>query len=415
VDNAVKLYAWHFMAWPYLPADFDERYASGWITVPNSLFDRQKARGLYQQYIDQLVAADELGFDGMVLNEHHQNIYGLMPAPNLIASALTQRGTRGRIVVLGNLLPLALRPLRVAEEYAMLDVMSDGRLVAGFAVGGGQEMYNYNVSPSIAREQFWEAVDLIERAWTEDGPFSFDGKYYPTRYVNPWPKPLQEPRPPIWVPGGGSLETVREVARRGYCYFFSSRSKLANTARAAERYAEILEAEGSRYHPYKMGILLSVHVAETDALARQEAEEGVFYFLHNCLKGHLRRKGRMLTAAPGSASPSSFAQATERWDPTSPALGDCETWEDVDRSGSIFVGAPNTVRERLWEYVRDGRVGHLLIQFHLGNMPHETVLKSQELFAREVMPWLRERSAELFGREYPEPEQAARALQLAAV
>jgi alkanesulfonate monooxygenase SsuD/methylene tetrahydromethanopterin reductase-like flavin-dependent oxidoreductase (luciferase family) len=79
--------------------------------------------------------------------------------------------------------------------------MSDGRLVAGFAVGGGQEMYNYNISPSVAREQYWEAIDLIERAWTEDGPFRFEGKYYPTRYVNPWPKPLQQPRPPIFMSG----------------------------------------------------------------------------------------------------------------------------------------------------------------------------------------------------------------------
>src|ERR671928_38592 len=105
-------------------------YSSGesaWVTVPNSLFDRQKARGLYQEYIDELAYADELGFDGVVLNEHHQNIYGLMPSPNLIAAALTQRTTRGKIVVLGNLLPLALRPLRVAEEYAMLDCMSGGR------------------------------------------------------------------------------------------------------------------------------------------------------------------------------------------------------------------------------------------------------------------------------------------------
>lgn len=415
MDHAVKLYAWHFMAWPYLPDDFDARYDSGWVTVPNRLYDPARARGLYQQYIDQLVAADALGFDGLVLNEHHQNIYGLMPSPNLIAAALTQRGTRGKLVVLGNLLPLALRPLRVAEEYAMLDALSDGRLVAGFAMGGGQEMYNYNVSPSVAREQFWEAVELIERAWTENGPFSHDGKHYPSRYVNLWPKPLQQPRPPIWIPGGGSLETVREVARRGYCYFFSSRSRLASTVQAAARYGELLEQAGSRYHPYKMGVLLSVHVAETDAQARAEAEPGVFYFLHNCLKGHLRRKGRSLLNAPGAMSPQSFAQAMERWDPDQPALGDCETWEDVDRSGSIFVGAPNTVRERLWEYVRDGRVGHLLIQFHMGNMPHETVLKSQELFAREVMPWLRQRSAELFAREYPDPAQAAQALQLARV
>src|ERR671927_1007638 len=129
----VQLFCWHFMAYPYLPEDFDQRYETGWVTVPNHLWDNAKARGLYQEYIDQLAYADELGFDGMVLNEHHQNIYGLMPSPNLIGAALSQRGTRGRIVVLGNLLPLALRPLLIAEEYAMLDNLSDGRLIAGFA------------------------------------------------------------------------------------------------------------------------------------------------------------------------------------------------------------------------------------------------------------------------------------------
>jgi len=115
------------MAYPYLPSDFDERYETGWVTVPNSLWDSNRSRGLYQEYIDQLAYADELGFDGMVLNEHHQNIYGLMSSPNLIAAALTQRTTRGKIVVLGNLLPLQLNPLRMAEEYAMLDNMSKTR------------------------------------------------------------------------------------------------------------------------------------------------------------------------------------------------------------------------------------------------------------------------------------------------
>ncbi|PON14102.1 hypothetical protein C2W62_30870 [Candidatus Entotheonella serta] len=132
------------MAYPYLPADFDETHESGWVTVPNSLWDRDQTDGLYQEYIDQLVYGDELGFDGMELNEHHQNIYGLMPSPNLIAAALTQRTTHGKIVVLGNLLPLHLNPLRVAEEYAMLDSISGGRLIAGFAVGGGPEAFNYN-------------------------------------------------------------------------------------------------------------------------------------------------------------------------------------------------------------------------------------------------------------------------------
>ena len=191
MSDPVQLYCWHFMAYPHLPADFDEKYDTGWVTVPNSLWDKDKSRGLYQQYIDQLAYADELGFDGMVLNEHHQNIYGLMPSPNLIAAALTQRTKRGKIVILGNLLPLHLNPLRVAEEYAMLDNMSDGRLIAGFAPGSGPETFNYNVPSAATRSQFWEAVDFIQRAWTEPGPFAHEGRHYPMRYVNPWPQPTQ--------------------------------------------------------------------------------------------------------------------------------------------------------------------------------------------------------------------------------
>ena len=101
----VQLFCWHFMSYPYLAKDFDEKENSGWVTVPNRLWDNNKARGLYQEYIDQLVYADELGFDGMVLNEHHQNIYGLMPSPNMIAAALTQNTSRGKIIILGNQFP----------------------------------------------------------------------------------------------------------------------------------------------------------------------------------------------------------------------------------------------------------------------------------------------------------------------
>ena len=232
MTKPVQLYCWHFMSYPYLPADFDERYETGWVTVPNRLWDAERSRGLYQEYIDQLAYADEIGFDGMVLNEHHQNIYGLMPSPNLIAAALSQRTTRGKIVILGNLLPLHLNPLRMAEEYAMLDNMSGGRLIAGFAPGSGPETFNYDVPSAPSREQFWEAVDLIHRAWTEDGPFAWEGRHYPLRYVNPWPRPTQQPHPPVWIPGSRSTETLVNIAKRGYCYFLSSRSHGSETAKS---------------------------------------------------------------------------------------------------------------------------------------------------------------------------------------
>ncbi|MCS6927776.1 MAG: LLM class flavin-dependent oxidoreductase, partial [Candidatus Binatia bacterium] len=174
----MKFWMFHLMPWPYLPADFEEKYDTAWVTCPNSLFDPQRGPEVYQRYINQLVYADELGFDGVVINEHHQNAYGLMPSPNLIAAALSQRMQKARVMVLGNALPLYEVPLKIAEEFAMLDNMLHGRFDAGFVVGGGPEYYSYNINPTFARERFREATDLILKAWTDPGPFSWDGKHF---------------------------------------------------------------------------------------------------------------------------------------------------------------------------------------------------------------------------------------------
>ncbi len=389
------------MAYPYLPPDFDQKYETGWVTVPNSLWDRDKTQGLYQEYIDQLAYGEELGFDGLVLNEHHQNVYGLMPSPNIVAAALTQRTKRAKIVVLGNLLPLHLNPLRVAEEYAMIDSMSGGRLIAGFAVGGGPEAFNYDIPQPQARTRYWEAVDLIHRCWTEDGPFSHEGRHFPLRYVNIWPRPQQRPHPPIWIPGALSIETMEEVAKRGYCYFLSSRAHGAATRKAAQRFADIIKAHGGKFDPWRMGILLSVYVSETDESARAESREGIWYFLKNCLKGHLRKEGRTLTFGPGvpSTSVRSWEQYLRNTDPNARMLGDAKDWEELDAWGSITDGSPKTVREKLWSLIEQAGVGNLLIQFHFGNMRPELARKSMRLFATEVAPALRRDSAALFARE----------------
>jgi alkanesulfonate monooxygenase SsuD/methylene tetrahydromethanopterin reductase-like flavin-dependent oxidoreductase (luciferase family) len=339
-----------------------------------------------------------------VLNEHHQNVYGLMPSPNLVAAALTQRTKRAKIVVLGNLLPLHLNPLRVAEEYAMIDSMSGGRLIAGFALGGGPEAFNYDIPQPQARTRYWEAVDLIHRCWTEDGPFSHEGRHFPLRYVNIWPKPQQQPHPPIWIPGALSIETMEEVAKRGYCYFLSSRAHGAATRKAAQRFAEIIKAHGGKFDPWRMGILLSVYVSETDEQAKAEAQEGIWYFLKNCLKGHLRKQGRTLTFGPGvpSTSVRSWEQYLKNTDPHAKMLGDAANWEELDAWGSITYGSPKTVREKLWSLIEQAGVGNLLIQFHFGNMKPELARKSMRLFATEVAPALRRDSAALFAREYPQ-------------
>jgi alkanesulfonate monooxygenase SsuD/methylene tetrahydromethanopterin reductase-like flavin-dependent oxidoreductase (luciferase family) len=330
-----------------------------------------------------------------------------MPSPNLIAAALTQRTKRGKIVILGNLLPLHLNPLRVAEEYAMLDNMSDGRLIAGFAPGSGPETFNYNVPSAGTRTQFWEAVDFISKAWTQPGPFAHEGRHYPMRYVNPWPQPTQKPHPPVWIPGSRSRETLVEIARRGFCYFLSSRSHGKETARSQQMFAKILEEHGDRYKPQRMGILMSAYVADTDAQAQAEAKEGVWYFLKNCLKGHLRREGRQLTFGPGIPyiAPEEYKRFLQT-DPTAPLLGDAENWDDLQESASIIVGSADTVYRRIMDILTHSKVGNLLIQFHLGNMQDALARKSMTLFARDVAPRLREDSARLFGREFPDTARA---------
>lgn len=406
----VQLFCWHFMAYPHLPRDFDQKYDSGWVTVPNRLWENEQARGLYQEYIDQLAYADELGFDGMVLNEHHQNIYGLMPSPNLIAAALTQRTSRGKIVILGNLLPLHLNPMRIAEEYAMLDQMSNGRLIAGFAPGGGPETFNYDVPSATSREKFWEAVDLIVRAWTEDGPFAHEGRYYPLRYVNPWPKPLQRPLPPIWIPGSRSASTLEEVARRGFSYFLSSRSHGRETDKAQQQFAEVLQRHGQMYEPSRFGILMSAYVSGSDEQAREECEEGVWYFLKNCLKGHLRREGRQLTFGPGVPyiPAPAWREYLKGYQPGRPLLGDVANWEELDASQSIIVGSAETVYRRIGKIVEQSKAGNLLIQFHIGNLPPELTRKSMALFARKVAPALRDDSLKLFQRHFSAADEGRR-------
>jgi alkanesulfonate monooxygenase SsuD/methylene tetrahydromethanopterin reductase-like flavin-dependent oxidoreductase (luciferase family) len=173
---------------------------------------------VYNRYLDELLYAEDLGFDGLVVNEHHANAYGNMPSPNLIASILARQSKRCKIAVVGNALPLYNPPIRVAEEFAMIDVISGGRLIAGMVVGGGPEYYSNGLNPAQARERFYEAHDLIVAAWTKPGPFTFNGKYYKLRYVNPWPTPVQKPHPPIWIPGAGSLETMEFVAKWRYAY-----------------------------------------------------------------------------------------------------------------------------------------------------------------------------------------------------
>ena len=219
----MKFMWFHLMPYTELPDDFREKHPSVWVDIHSSLFDPQRAHHMYNDFMDELEYAATCGFDAICVNEHHSNGYGLMPSPNLIASSLSRRTTDTAICVMGNSLALYNPPTRVAEEFAMIDCISGGRLIAGFPVGTPMDdCFAYGQNPSQLRERYYEAHDLVMKAWQHPDTFAFNGRYNQQRYVNIWPRPIQRPHPPVWIPGGGSIETWQWCAEMDYVYSFLS-------------------------------------------------------------------------------------------------------------------------------------------------------------------------------------------------
>ena len=378
----MRFFMFHLMPYPHLPADFDER-ESAWVTLSNSNYDPKVGTGLYNRYLDELEYAEQLGFDGICVNEHHQNAYGTMPAPNLMAATLVRRTEKLQIAIVGNGLPLRDHPLRVAEEVAMLDVISGGRIISGFVRGIGDEYFSMSIDPSTSRERFSEAHDLIIKAWTTEGPFRWVGKHYRLNYVNVWPRPLQQPHPPIWIPAFGSTETMSWAAENHYTYLsVFAPSKLLK--RWFDGYREGARAAGYEAPRDKIGILLPIYVAETDKQAHAEGRQYVTWLYHKGLKHkfeHLFPPGYMTDHSWGRFLQSGLGAYSD------------VSYEDLVSQGYAVVGSPATVRERLAELATELGFGLVNALLHIGDMPHDHTIRNMELFAREVMPHFRARSA----------------------
>ena len=379
----MKVCFFHLMPYQDLPGDFEENYRSAWVDAPNSLFDPEKCQDYYDDYLEELQFADTVGFDGVCVNEHHNNAYGLMPSPNLIASVLSRTTSNGALIVLGNSLALYQPPIRVAEEMAMLDVMSKGRLVAGFPVGTSMDTtLSYGQTPITLREKHSEAHDLIMEAWSNREPFIFNGKYNQLRYVNIWPRPLQQPHPPVWIPGSGSLETWDWVLDRNYVYCYLSYFGYLRGLRVVNGFWDRVSERGLDDNPHRLGFLQLVCVSETDQSAEQEYAEHVKYFYRKMLRIH-----PPYAEAPGYRSINSIRESIrpQIGEEAQKAAGELE-WKDFIEQGHVIAGSPETVRDQLIEAAKMLRVGHLMCLLHIGSMPKELTLKNTELFAKEVMP-----------------------------
>jgi len=382
----MKISWFHLMPYRWLPSDFRERYHSVWVDVPNALYDPERGHELYNEYLDMLEYADEVGFDAIGVNEHHQNAYGMMPSPNLMAAALARRAPRAMLLVLGNSIALYNPPVRVAEEMAMLDVISGGRLIAGFPVGTSMDInYCYGQNPATVREKYREAHDLVIKAWTSPETFAWNGKYTKLRYVNIWPRPIQRPYPPVWIPGLGSIETWDFCADHGYNYSYLSFSGYKRAQKMMDGYWERLAARGKEQNPYAGAFFQQLCISDTDASCEREWWPHVDYFFNKCL--HLYPG---TSEAPGYRSEASLrAGVVGQVGNTNQNMGRNKTWKELVDERYIVAGSPATVRQQLEELARSLRVGHLALGFHIGSAPIDLTNRSTHLFATDVMPHLR--------------------------
>jgi alkanesulfonate monooxygenase SsuD/methylene tetrahydromethanopterin reductase-like flavin-dependent oxidoreductase (luciferase family) len=245
--------------------------------TPNRFFDAEHGARLLNQYLDEKVYTDQelLNFDGVMLNEHHGTPFCMGAVMDVEAAALAAKTKRVTIVLLGNPAATVANQLRLAEELAMIDLISGGRLVSGWVRGAGSEQFANNTNPALNRELFEEAVDFIEKAWTTPGPFRYEGKRLHFRHVNPWVLPLQKPRPPFWIPGLISPDTVAWCARRRYPYVALA-TRLEPTMDLWEIYGKTAAAEGYQAGPENFGYLQPVMVGDNQARAEELGKRLLF-------------------------------------------------------------------------------------------------------------------------------------------
>lgn len=382
----MKVSMFHLMPHRELPDDFEDRYHSVWVDPPwSELADPERVGQYYNWTLDELIYADKMGMDGICVNEHHQNAYGFMPNPNVMGSVLARSTENAALVQMGATLPTTHPPVRIAEEYAMLDCISGGRLIAGMPLGTSADAnFSYGIPPIVQRERYREAHDLIVDAWTRDEMFAFNGKYTQLRYVNVWPKPIQKPHPPIWVPGGGSSSTWDFVCEMNYCYCYLSYYGNIFATKIMERFWDRVEQNGLDTNPYRAGFLQLVAVSETDAQAEKDYEKHIQYFFNKCMA-----VAPEFQAAPGYQDYKSLVTRVKQLSGgRAEQMGQWRDWKFKDFVDNQYVisGGPASVVDQLRDAVKRLRVGNLMVLLHIGSMPHELTLKNIEMFSKEVLP-----------------------------
>jgi alkanesulfonate monooxygenase SsuD/methylene tetrahydromethanopterin reductase-like flavin-dependent oxidoreductase (luciferase family) len=387
--------------YPFVPQEVLDAAPSVRASLPNRHCDPKVAADLFAEVIDEFLLCDDLGMNVLAI-EHHAGINSLISANPMLVGILARQTRKVRILSLGTLVSLRHDPVRVAEEYATADVISRGRLEIGFVKSGGSEMASANANPVGNVERYWEAIDLITKALSShDGPFSWEGTHFTHRHVNIWPRPWQQPHPRMWS-ATGDPETAAEVGRRGMVQVLVLRGP-EGTKRAYAAHRRAREAAGlPKVTTDNFAYAALVYVGDTD-------EEGVrvgsklLWFLNTSLKSAPQYSKFLPGALPPRFAPEVYRTRKD----AAPSLAGAEKGvvpagvnaarlisidaEQAMAQGILFAGNPDSVyRQIMAFYDKVGGFGHLSLVGRSGFMTHAESEKGIRLFAKEVLPRLRE-------------------------
>lgn len=389
------------------------------LATSNGLYNPKVARDLYNRYLDEKVFAEEVGFDAVMLNEHHATYFCMGSVVNVEAAVLARITKKAKIVVAGNVLPIWDDPMFLAEQLAEIDVISGGRLVAGWVRGTGRESVAHDAQAPYNWERFQEGLDFIVKAWTTPGPFKWQGKHFQYRYVNPWARPFQQPHPQMWIPGVMSKSTVEFAARHRYPYIMlgGAGDQLHMVRQAYDFYTEVAAECGYEAGPQHFGYMVKVHCEDTDDKAFEVGRKFLQGPANPFLEGNQGEVRPYLQNLPGLTSRTGLLQTntaqrrargqTEEGGQRGPAeqrgaqprpvtaVDFSNTYARQVERQTIITGTPTTVVPKLKTLLETLRCGSLFIWDGDGSMDHDDTVRSMKLLGEEVLPALREIGHEL--------------------
>lgn len=323
----------------------------------------------YGEMLEQIQYADELGFDTVWLAEHHFSEYGSMPSPQVAAAAVAQVTKRMQIGTAISILNFD-NPVRMAEDYAMVDVLSNGRLI--FGAGRGyqpKEFKGLGVSMENSREKFWECLDIIRGCWTEEN-FSYQGKYYQVENITLTPRPVQ--KIPQIVLASISPETFNIAVEKGMENFMVTPTLqvMSGLKELTVEAREKMKAKGLK--PWTM-MNLQTHIAETAEQALKNVEVDMNWYYN-----------KVFTLTPKEDAPKSYSSFVEA---AKSAAG--FTLEGLNKDRIVMLADPKEAIEEIRGLERIG-IDHLSSWFRVGGLEHKKVMATMKLFAEEVMPAFKE-------------------------